>query len=123
SLINGYLLFEDEQYLNEFRANAEHSKEIFERAQATGNSESLNNLLEEKLEWEKGIEQAITDFKEGDKEKAIEYMKTTSAPLGNKLTENFSQLASERESSIEALGDSVQKNNDQIIILGISISS
>jgi len=123
SLIRGYLLFESQQYRDDFQDGTEYSIELENRAMELSDSEELQELMDKKFEWGTLTDEVFAEYDNGNEEKAKELMETAVQPLGNELLSGFSELASERETKIQELGDTVKDNGDLIMVLGIIISA
>jgi methyl-accepting chemotaxis protein len=121
-LLRAYLLFDDKSFMDEFQAGTEHSLELENQALELSNSAKLETLINKKVEWGQLTDQVVTEYNAGNKEEALELMRTTVGPLGNELIGEFSEMAIDREAKIEKLGDQVQEKGKQIITTGIITS-
>ncbi len=122
SLIRGYLLFENQQYKDAFQNGIGSSIALENRALELSDSDELRALIDKKIEWGTLTDDVFSEFENGNEERAKDIMETSVQPLGNDLTAGFSELASERETIIQELGDTVKANGELIMILGIIIS-
>ena len=123
SLIRGYLLFDSQQYKDDFENGIEASIALENRALELSDSDELQVLIDKKIEWGTLTDEVFAEFENGNEESATEITENSVQPLGNELIAGFNELASEREVIIQELGDTVKANGDFIMILGIVISA
>lgn len=118
-LIRAYLLFDEKSFMDEFQAGTVQSQDLVKQAREISDSTKLDELINQKVEWEQLTDKVFSEYSKGNKEEALEIMKTTVGPLGRTLITEFDDLAKNREAKIEKLGDNIQENGKQIIITSI----
>lgn len=118
-LIRAYLLFDEKSFMDEFQAGTVQSQDLVKQAREISDSTKLDELINQKVEWEQLTDKVFSEYSKGNKEEALEIMKTTVVPLGRTLITEFDDLAKNREAKIEKLGDNIQENGKQIIITSI----
>ena len=123
SLIQSYLLFESDQYKDEFEAGLEESIELENRAIEYSTSDKLAGLIEKKIEWGTLTDAIFQAVENGNVEEANEIMETSVQPLGNELIAGFIDLADEAEIRIQEVGNTIQDNGALIMVNGIIISA
>ncbi|WP_068673486.1 methyl-accepting chemotaxis protein [Oceanobacillus sp. Castelsardo] len=118
-LIRGYLLYGEQDYMDRFQNGTNKSTELINQARELSDSEKLDELVNEKVEWEQLADKVFLEYSKGNKEEALEIMKTTVNPLSRQLMDGFDELAIEREEKIVKLGNTVQENGKRIVTTGI----
>lgn len=122
SLIQGYVLFANDQYKEEFQAGTEESIALENQALEYSESAELGDLLEKKMEWGTLTGEIIAAYENGDEMEAINLMENSLEPLGKELIAGFSDLAEQAEIRMQTVGDEIQQNAVTIQWLGIIIS-
>ncbi|WP_085994262.1 methyl-accepting chemotaxis protein [Oceanobacillus senegalensis] len=122
SLIRGYLLSGDEQYRADFQAGTEESIALENQALEISNSEELRQLIDQKVQWGTATDEAFKALDNGDEAQARTIMETSVQSLGKELVQGFSEIAKEREASIQTLGEAIQQNGESTMLFGIIIS-
>jgi methyl-accepting chemotaxis protein len=70
SLLRGFMLFESEDYKEEFEAGTDESIELENRALELSDSEQLQELIDAKTEWGMLTDEVITTYENGNIEQA-----------------------------------------------------
>ena len=122
-LIQGYILFEDEQYKSEFEAGIEESIALENEALEYSTSDQLKELLDKKIEWGMLTDEIIAEYESGNEEVAIETMQTSLEPLGNELIVGFMELANNAEVRIQEIGAETQQNMQIWRVINVIIST
>lgn len=122
SLIQGYVLFANDRYKEEFQAGTEESIALENQALEYSESAKLGELLEKKMEWGTLTGEIIAAYENGDEIEAINIMEKSLEPLGKELISGFSDLAEQAEIRMQTVGDEIQQNAITIQWLGIIIS-
>ncbi|MRG87354.1 methyl-accepting chemotaxis protein [Salinibacillus xinjiangensis] len=133
NLLRGFLLYDDEALRDRFEAGIEKSIALENELVELSDSEKVQKLIDKKIEWGKLTDQVFAAYDNGNKEKAMQIMRTEVQPLSDELINSFQELASEREGFIHEAGDeivntsSVNMNISLVItilavILGVAIA-
>ncbi|MHA6251511.1 methyl-accepting chemotaxis protein [Oceanobacillus sp. CAU 1775] len=121
-LIQGYLLFDNENYKNAFEDGLEESIALENRAAELSSSPELTSLLERKLDWGYLTDDIIASYESGNEEEARNIMENELEPLGRELIDGFVNLANAAEVRIQEHGDQIQTNMNLFLIVSIVIS-
>ncbi|MCM3740338.1 methyl-accepting chemotaxis protein [Oceanobacillus luteolus] len=122
SLLQSYLLLENEDYKVEFESGIEESIELENSALELSNSQDLQNLIEKKIEWGMLTDEIFIEYEQGNEAAAREIMDSQVQVLGNELIQGFNQLAMNREREIQNVGETIEKNGQTTMYIGIIIS-
>ena len=122
NLIQGYILFESDQYKADFEAGIEESIALENQALEYSESEQLKELLDKKIEWGTLTDEIIAAYENGNEATAIDLMENSLEPLGKELVAGFSNLAEQAENRMQTVGNEIQQNTESIQTAGIVIS-
>lgn len=121
-LIQGYILFGNDEYKEEFEAGLEESIALENRAAELSDAAELNSLLDRKIEWGYLTDEIIEAYEAGNVDEAGVILETSLEPIGRELIDGFGDLASATEQRIQAIGKDIQQNVTILLPVGIVIS-
>lgn len=121
-LIQGYILFGNDEYKDEFEAGLEESIALENRAAELSDAAELNSLLDRKIEWGYLTDEIIEAYEAGNVDEAGVILETSLEPIGRELIDGFGDLASATEQRIQAIGKDIQQNVTILLPVGIVIS-
>ncbi|YCA12396.1 methyl-accepting chemotaxis protein [Bacillus sp. AK128] len=122
-LIRGYVLFEDQEYLDQFIAVSEESKLLEEELLKKVNSEEATKLVEMSGELVAMIdEKLVKQVESGSASFALSVLRQHVTPLGREIAGGFTVLADEREAKIEALTDELITFGNTLIIINFILA-
>lgn len=121
-LIQGYILFGNDEYKDEFEAGLEESIALENRAAELSDAAELNSLLDRKIEWGYLTDEIIEAYEAGNVDEAGVILETSLEPIGRELIDGFGDLASATEQRIQAIGKDIQQNVNILLPVGIVIS-
>lgn len=116
SLLNSYLLYDDEVYRETFESGLEEAIALEEEALALSDSEELERLINLKIEWGARTDQALSMVDAGNVPQARMYLENQVQPISTELVNGFKALAQEREEVIESMGADVISMGDMMIM-------
>ncbi|GEN57115.1 hypothetical protein GCM10012290_17590 [Halolactibacillus alkaliphilus] len=122
SLLESYLLYENDTYREAFEQGLEEAIALEERALALSDSEELKKLIDLKVEWGMRTDQVFEMVDAGNVPQAQLFLQNQVNPIASQLVDGFKALAREREEAIEQIGEDVLSMGDMMIISsGIAI--
>ncbi|ENH98196.1 methyl-accepting chemotaxis protein [Gracilibacillus halophilus YIM-C55.5] len=126
NLIRGFLLYEDKELRDKFEAGVDKSIALENELVELSDSEKVQKLIDKKVEWGKLTDQVFTAYDNGNKEKAMQIMRTEVQPLSDELINAFQERASEREGLIHEDGDEIintssVNNNISLVITILAV--
>lgn len=116
SLLNSYLLYDDEVYREAFESGLEETIALEEEALALSDSEELERLINLKIEWGQRTDQVIAMVDAGNVPQARMFLENEVQPIATELVDGFKALAASREEAIEQIGDDVISMGDIMIM-------
>ena len=116
SLLNSYLLYDDEVYRDAFEGGLEESIALEEEALALSDSEELEGLINLKIEWGQRTDQVFSMVDAGNIPQARMFLENEVQPIATELVDGFKALAASREEAIEQIGDDVISMGDIMIM-------
>lgn len=132
--VRGYMLTEDQMYLDQFEEITARSQELQGNLSSRATSEGTDALISKSVDWRNLIlEEVVPAVQSGDREKALDIYIEKAEPIGIVLMEGFNDAASNRqdiimENSIERMeeGNRTSVINFSlaifVVVLGIVIS-
>ena len=122
SLLQAYLISNDEKYRSEFEAGVEESIALENKLLESTNSDKVKELLDKKVEWGTLTDQVFQEIDNNNKEKAIQLLTTQVQPLENELISGFKEVANNRENEINELGSDIVGYGENASLVGIIVS-
>lgn len=133
ALLNGYLLFEDEDYRASFDDGLEESIALENKVLELSDSEVVKELIDKKIQWGMATDEVFEAYDAGNKEQAMTIMNDRVKPLANELMDGFDALAEEREALIDDKGQEVINSGNTsnlssliisalVIVIGIAVA-
>lgn len=116
SLLNSYLLYDNEVYREAFEDGLEESIALEEEALALSDSEELERLINLKIEWGQRTDQVFSMVDAGNIPQARMFLENEVQPIATELADGFKALAASREEAIEQIGDDVISMGDIMIM-------
>lgn len=105
ALSRGYMLTQDETYLEDFDELTEASIALQEDLLNRVNNDQVQQMVNKTIEWREILtEQLFPAIRAGDEERAIEIDRELAEPLANELIQEFDAAASVRQDEILAGG-------------------
>ena len=101
----GYMLTQDERYVEEFNQLTESSVALQEELEQASDSEEVHNLIAKSIEWREVLTDRIFPaIKAGNESEAKSIDKEIAEPLSRELMTGFDGLASKRQDLLLAKG-------------------
>lgn len=123
-LVRGYVLFEDQEYLDRFKQVSEESRAFEEILLAHNNSEEAKELVDKSNQLLVMIEERLVQQVEaGNESFALSQLRQHVTPLGREIDEGFSTMAEEREKQIEELTADLINTGNTLIVINISLAA
>lgn len=116
SLLESYLLYENDAYREAFEQGLEEAIALEERALALSDSEELKRLIDLKVEWGTRTDQVFEMVDAGNVPQAQLFLQNQVSPIARQLVDGFKGLAKEREETIEGIGEDVLSLGDWMIL-------
>lgn len=99
SLIRGYILYKDIKMKDELYAKIEEGKKLDQEQLKYFSEEELKEYLDKREEWEKTLHDSISEYENGNSEKALEIMHD-SASLSSEISKEIKEWAESSEEDI-----------------------
>nr|WP_246944737.1 methyl-accepting chemotaxis protein [Bacillus pinisoli] len=123
-LIRGYVLFDDQEYLDRFKQVTEESNSYEEVLLKYSGSEEVKQLVDKSNQFLIMIEERLVQQVEtGNKSFALSALRQHITPLGREIDEGFAQLAEKREKRIEELTADLIKTGNTLIVINLSLAA
>lgn len=114
NLIQGYILFKNEKYRDEFEEETEKSKILEKEILDITESEKMRGLIEKKQQWDQIAEDILSKVDSGQVNLATNLLSEDLRPLGKQLLEDFRSFAENREKEMKDLGQEILGRGRQI---------
>jgi len=114
NLIQGYILFKNEKYRDEFEEETEKSKILEKEILDITESEKMRGLIEKKQQWDQIAEDILSKVDIGQVNLATNLLSEELRPLGKQLSEDFRSFAENREKEMKDLGQEILGRGRQI---------
>ncbi|MCM2676037.1 methyl-accepting chemotaxis protein [Alkalicoccobacillus plakortidis] len=124
ALSRGYLLFDDEKYLERFKAISADSKELEDTVLLHSYEEKLIEAIDQAKEWEDVLTfQVFGLMTDGEYELAARIMDERSTPIANEIMETFHTLAADEREKINESIEVVVASGERLQMISIVIAS
>ncbi|WP_026908886.1 methyl-accepting chemotaxis protein [Paucisalibacillus globulus] len=117
SLLRAYILYEDEQYRDLFEGSIEESIALEEELLSLTESEKTKELIAKKFEWGTLTNEVFAAFDSGDRDTALQIMRTQVSPLETEIINGFEENSANREKLINELGQEVTESTVSSVII------
>ncbi|MDQ0207120.1 methyl-accepting chemotaxis protein [Alkalicoccobacillus murimartini] len=115
ALSRGYLLFDDEKYLEQFKEVSMESEELEQIVLLHSQEDEFIQALEKAKEWEEVLTfQVFGLMTDGEYDLAARIMDERSTPIANEMMETFHTLAEEERSKINDSIEAVVTSGEQL---------
>ncbi|WP_245732676.1 methyl-accepting chemotaxis protein [Salinibacillus kushneri] len=122
NLLRGFLLYEKQEYRDKFESGIEESIALENELVELSDSERVQELIDQKIEWGTFTDQVFAEYDNGNKEKALQIMETKVQPLSDELIQSFEELANEQEGLINTTGDDIVNASNINVITTLAIT-
>jgi methyl-accepting chemotaxis protein len=123
ALVRGYVLFEDQEYIDRFFQVSEESKILQDELLKESNSEEVKKLVEMSMEWEVLIEEKlIPQVGSGNENFALSVLRQDVTPIGREIDQGYSLLADEREKKIQLLTEELVASGNRVMIINLILA-
>ena len=122
SLLQSYLISNDETYRTEFEAGVEESISLENQLLESTKSDKVKELLDGKYEWGTLTDQVFQEIDNNNKEKAVEILITQVQPLESELISGFKEVADNREKEINKIGNDIIGYGENANMVGLIVS-
>lgn len=122
SLVRGYLLYEDQQFKDQFDSFTDESIKLEQEVLKLSDSEQVKELIDKKVLWGESINKVFKEFESGNKEKAMEIMSTEVQPIAGEITDGFNEMAAKREKIVNSTGKEAISYGKASLIVDIIVS-
>lgn len=121
SMVRGYLLYGDVNIKEQLEENFEEGKRIEEELSQIGNMDKMKALFDKKRNWEKMIDDTITEYELGNKEKALTIL-TEAKQLTSEISQGFEDLSNEKGLNVKDLGENSVATGKSVAVFVVIIS-
>lgn len=124
ALSRGYLLFDDEKYLERFTAISADSKELEDTVLLHSEEEKFIEAIDQAKEWEDVLTfQVFGLMTDGEYDLAARIMDERSTPIANEIMETFHTLAADEREKINESIEVVVASGERLQMISIVIAS
>ena len=121
SLLQGYLLSNNESYRTEFSAGIEETINLENQLLKSTSSDTIKELIDKKIQWGHLTDNIFEEIDNNNREKAIEILVTQVQPLEAELVSGLNKVADEYESEFKKLGSYTINYGKDATFVGVVI--
>lgn len=123
ALARGYIIHENEQYIEDFNRLSEISEELEKELLQNNDTTEVKALIARTTEWHNIMTEAVFPaLKEGDRIKAEFIDQKVAEPIANEIIRVFDQIAMERQEAITAEGNNALKIGSSVFLTNVILS-
>lgn len=122
NLIQSYMITNDPTYIEQFEEGTEESINLENMALQKSQSEELENLIAQKVEWGTRTDVLLDFMNQGDADSAARVMQEEVQPMSDELVRSFNALADERQTAMESALQGLQSENASLTQINLAIS-
>jgi len=119
SLLQGYLLTNDENYRAKFEAEVEETIKLENELLKMTTSNKLKELINKKSEWANLTNNVLEEVDHNNREKAINVLSTQVQPLESEVMSIFSDVTAEYENELKRFGNHTINYGEDAAFVGV----